>query len=145
MDVVVLGAGVAGLHAARCATMRAPESPVTRGGGDDDDDDGRGRRRSGATREGEEVDDGEGRLRGVRFDGCARWCSKRETRWADDCTARGERRAPWDVALGPEFAHGDERSVLKRFIDNHGFGTTEREWPDRYYLGGSEGGLMRAR
>ena len=63
MDVVVLGAGVAGLHAARCATMRAPESPVRRGGGDDDGR--RGRRRSGATREGEEVDDGEGVPRGA--------------------------------------------------------------------------------
>ncbi len=143
VDVVVLGAGVAGLHAARCATMRAPESPVRGGGGDDDDDGGRGRRRSGATREGEEVDDGEGastrgafrRMRAVVLE--ARDEVGGRVRAARDA-------APWDVNLGPEFAHGDEGSALKRFIDNHGFGTTEREWPDRYYLGGREGRLVRA-
>lgn len=43
--------------------------------------------------------------------------------------------APWDVNLGPEFIHGDENSLLKRFTDACGFQTTERNWPDMYYLG----------
>lgn len=124
-DVVVLGGGFAGLHAARCLTMRAPETPG--GGGGDDAVDG-GRTTSvdaGAFR----------RMRTVVLE--ARDEVGGRVRVARDV-------APWDVNLGPEFLHGDEASALKRFVDNHGFGTTEKEWPDRYYLGGDGRGIMRA-
>jgi hypothetical protein len=55
---------------------------------DDDVDIGRGRRARGER----ETTRTRRRFRGVRFDGCARWCSKRETRWADACARRETRR-----------------------------------------------------
>lgn len=104
-DVVVLGGGFAGLHAARCATMAHPERVGGGGGGDD----GRFRRLDVVVLEG--GDEPGGRVKVTRD------------------------LAPWDVNLGPEFVHGDENSALKRFADACGFATFEREWPDRYFLG----------
>jgi len=43
--------------------------------------------------------------------------------------------APWDVNLGPEFAHGDRNSLLVEFLRARGIETTTRKWPDRYYFG----------
>ena len=123
-DVVILGGGFAGLHAARCCALREPERP---GGGkeyDEKDADDAGRRSGGGFR----------KLRCVVLEGGEEPGGR--VRVARDV-------APWDVNLGPEFIHGDENSALKRFVDNCGFGTKEYEWPDRYYLG-DENALLGA-
>jgi hypothetical protein len=109
-DVVVLGAGFAGLYAARCCAMATPDAPTRPGasGGE-------------ATR---------------RRDFEALRCVVLEASSEVGGRVKVTRDvAPWDVNLGPEFLHGDENSVLKRFVDHCGFACAEKEWPDRYYLG----------
>ena len=111
-DVVILGAGFAGLHAARCLSFEHPERRTPERGG-------------AATTPTTTTSS----FAPVR-------CVVVDARGEPGGRVRVDRDvAPWDVNSGPEFIHGDEHSALKRFIDACGFATREREWPDRYYLG----------